>query len=460
MTAFPKWKVRPVRAIALAGLVLLTTPLTMPAPARAETLRASGLAAEIDAFYDARNDATLWLDKSAPRAAARALLSLLERAGDDGLLPTDYDLERVRAAVNDRRRTGGATLRDDKLISAAYVRWVTDLTQPNGAVSIHYTDRILSPPQKAARQILDEAAAAPSLDRHLADVRRMNPLYERVRAAMATATTPRARDTIRANLARLRALPRDLGPKFVLVDTASARLWMYENGAPVGSMKVVVGKPGMSTPLIAGLIRFVALRPYWNIPTDLVRDKFAPRAVRDGWRSIVQQRFEVLSDFSDNPRVINPRDVDWADVAAGAKQVRVRQLPGGQNFMGAMKFMFPNPLGVYLHDTPERWAFAKADRRISSGCVRLEDARRLLGFVFAGKPPALPKANKEKPVDLPAPVPVYITYLTALPDTAGRVTYQADVDGRDATLLAALAATPVRQAALRGRGARASGSDR
>lgn len=454
------WKVRPVGAFALAGLVLLTAPFAAPAPVRAESVRTSGISNELDAFYDARDEKPLWLDKSAPRPAAVALLALLERAGEDGLDPADYDVGRVRAAVMDRRRTNGATLRDDKLISAAYARWVADLTQPHDAVSIHYTDRSLSPPRKTARQILDEASAAPTLDRHLADVRRMNPFYERVRAAMATATTERARATMRANLARLRALPRDLGAKFVLVDTASARLWMYENGAPVGSMKVVVGKRGMSTPLMAGLIRYVALRPYWNIPPDLVRDKFAPRAVREGWRTIAQQRFEVLSDFSDTPRTLNPRDVDWAAVAAGDEQVRVRQLPGGDNFMGAMKFMFPNPLGIYLHDTPERWAFAKSDRRISSGCVRVEHARRLLAWAFAGKPPFLPKANKEKPVDLPAPVPVYITYMTALPDTAGRITYQADVDGRDATLLAAMAATPVRQLAARGRGARASGSDR
>lgn len=450
---------RPVGALALAGLVAVAAPLAAPAPARAESVLTAGLEADLDAFYAARGDRPLWLDRAAPRPAALALLALIERAGDDGLDPATYDLARLREAVTDKRRTNGATLRDDRLISAAYARWVADLTQPSNAISIHYTDQRLAPPRKSARQILDEAAAAPSLDQHLAGVRRMNPLYERLRSAMASAGSEPQRATLRANLARLRALPRDLGSRFVLVDTASARLWMYENGAPVGSMKVVVGKPGMSTPLIAGLIRFVALRPYWNIPPDLVRDKFAPRAMREGWRSIVQQRFEVLSDFSEKPRTINPRDVDWAAVAAGAKQVRVRQLPGGQNFMGAMKFMFPNPLGVYLHDTPERWAFAKADRRISSGCVRLEDARRLLGFVFAGKPPALPKVNREKPVDLPAPVPVYITYLTALPDAAGHIAYQADVDGRDRALLAALSAE-VRPVAARARGGRASGSGR
>jgi murein L,D-transpeptidase YcbB/YkuD len=419
-----------------------------------------GADAEIDSFYAGRR-LPLWLERAGPKPAAEALVALLARADEDGLDPARYDLDRLRAALRDRRRTNGATLRDDKLFSAAFARWVSDLHQPSDAVSVHYTDAVLEPERRSAGEILAAAAAAPSLDAHLVEVRRMNPLYEAVRRAMAARPTGSARETLRANLARLRALPRDPGPRFVLVDSASARLWMYERGKPVGSMKVVVGRPGMSTPLMAGLIRYVALRPYWNLPPDLVRDTYAPRFVAGGWRTVVKQRFEVLSDFSDQPRTLNPRDVDWSAVAEGREQVRVRQLPGGANFMGAMKFMFPNPLGIYLHDTPERWAFGKSDRRISSGCVRLEDARRLLAWAFAGKPPVLPKANREKAVDLPVPVPVYITYLTALPDPAGRITYQADVDGRDATLLAALdPPPPVTSAGRPRRGGSASGSDR
>lgn len=381
------------------------------------------------------------------------LVDAIARAGDDGLDPADYDLDALHAVLNDTRRARGDMARHEQIFSAALVRWYRDLRTPAAAIDIHFADPSLAPPQPAASDILRSAAAAPSLPAWIADARRMNPLYETVRNAMAETSDPRARATLRANLARLRGLPRDPGDRFVLVDTASARLWMYEHGRPVDTMKVVVGKIGMPTPLMAGLIRYVALRPYWNIPPDLVRDKFAPRAVREGWRSIARQRFEVLSDFSDSPRVLNPRDVDWAAVAAGTREVRVRQLPGAGNFMGAMKFMFPNPLGVYLHDTPERWAFAKDDRRISSGCVRLEDARRLLGWAFSGKPPALPRANREQDVDLPAPIPVYITYLTALPEADGRITWQPDRDGRDRALLAALRP-------LSAGGARASGWDR
>src|SRR3546814_10865626 len=86
---------------------------------------------------------------------------------------------------------------------------------------------------------------------------------------------------------------------------------------------------------------------------------------------------EVLSDWSASPRVLPPSSVDWAAVAAGTQQVRLRQLPGRDNSMGRAKFLFPNDEGIYLHDTPDKDLMAKRDRHLSHGCIRLEDARRL-----------------------------------------------------------------------------------
>jgi murein L,D-transpeptidase YcbB/YkuD len=104
--------------------------------------------------------------------------------------------------------------------------------------------------------------------------------------------------------------------------------------------------------------------------------------------------------------------------------------------MGRVKFMLPNDLGVYLHDTPLRDLFAGADRRQSSGCIRLEDAQRLGRWLFQGAMPR-PSGAAEQRVDLPEPVPVYITYLTALPSRGG-IVFRPDTYGRDPALLASL----------------------
>ena len=91
--------------------------------------------------------------------------------------------------------------------------------------------------------------------------------------------------------------------------------------------------------------------------------------------------------------------------------------------------MFPNDLGIYLHDTPQRDLFAKADRHFSNGCVRLEDAQRLSRWFF-GTAPAAEGNTPEQHRPLPQPVPVYLTYFTAIP-TAQGVQFLPDVYGRD-----------------------------
>lgn len=442
MRAAIRFVIRPVGASALAGLVALASPLAplaaaAPPVAMAAADETARIDAAIDAFYEARDDAPIWLARKHPLPGATALAALLDRAEADGLDPRAFDRERVIEAIADKRRTDGATLRDDKILSRAFLLYLHALHRPDPGVDVHHVDAVLAPRPPDPAALLAAAAAAPSLPAFVQAAARMNPLYERVRAAWQSASDPARRRVLRANLARLRAIPARPGARFVLVDTASARLWMYEGDRPVGSMKVVVGKPGMETPLMTGLIRFVALRPYWNLPPDLVRDSYAPKAVREGWRSITAQRFEVLDGWGPDAETLHPRKVDWAAVAAGDEEVRVRQLPGKGNMMGDMKFMFPNRLGIYLHDTPGRWAFKESERRFSAGCVRLEDAPALLKWAFAGKPPKLPRAAREKAVDLPAPIPVYITYLTARPEADGRIAWAKDVEGRDTQLLAA-----------------------
>ena len=119
-----------------------------------------------------------------------------------------------------------------------------------------------------------------------------------------------------------------------------------------------------------------------------------------------------------NAPQLDPKSVDWLAVNKGLRRVHVRQLPGGDNFMGRVKFEFPNPQGIYLHDTPDLHLMKEEARQLSSGCVRLEDAGRVHRWLMNGAP--LPAASlrgdPEKIVPLPEPVPIYITYLTVQPE--------------------------------------------
>ncbi|HEX8256579.1 MAG TPA: L,D-transpeptidase family protein [Allosphingosinicella sp.] len=321
--------------------------------------------------------------------------------------------------------------------------YVRDLRQPAGDPGTFFVDPELAPPRLTGRQALEAAAAAPSLAAHLSGVRRMNPLYEELRRGLAAwraggGSDPAQERLIRASLERARAIPADPGRRFILVDAAGARLWLYEDGRVVDTMRAIVGKPAQQTPAMAGLIRFAVLNPYWNLPQDLVPGRIARHVLSQGPDYLRRERMEILSDYTAGARRLDPSEVDWPAVAAGTERLRVRQLPGAGNMMGKVKFMMPNRLGIYLHDTPDKSSFGRADRRLSSGCVRVEDAERLSRWLFGGRAVQAAGAAAEQRVDLPAPVPVYITYLTAAPAEGGGIAFQADVYGRDPEWLARL----------------------
>jgi len=136
-----------------------------------------------------------------------------------------------------------------------------------------------------------------------------------------------------------------------------------------------------------------------------------------------------MADWTENAAVLPSDSINWKAVLAGEQQIRVRQKPGPGNSMGKMKFRFPSGEDIYLHDTPSKALFAKERRTLSNGCVRLEDARRL-GRWLMGREPEITTAEAEQRLLLPQAVPIYLTYLTAQPSTAG-VSYLADVYGWD-----------------------------
>ena len=247
---------------------------------------------------------------------------------------------------------------------------------------------------------------------------------------MSTSTGPSPR--LLANLERARAIPAE--GRFILVDAAAQRLWMYEDGAVKDSMKVIVGKPQYATPMIASVIHYATLNPYWHVPEHLVREIVAAGVVKQGTNYLKRMGYQVVADYNDDAEVLSPSSVDWKAVAAGTAMVKVRQLPGATNSMGKVKFPFANGEGIYMHDTPDKALFAKEQRTLSNGCVRLEDAARMEKWLLGDMPSA--GTTPEQHVRLPHGVPIYITYLTANP-SGENLSYVEDVYGRDGASVAA-----------------------
>lgn len=197
--------------------------------------------------------------------------------------------------------------------------------------------------------------------------------------------------------------------RFVLVDAASARLYMIEDGRVRDSMRVIVGKPETPTPALKSVIHYETLNPYWHVSPDLARTIVAPRVLQEGDAYLTTRGYEVVSAWGPDARVLPPDSVDWKAVAAGEAQVYVRQRPGPANSLGHYKFDLPDGDGIYLHDTPKKELFAQDDRSLSHGCVRLEDAQRLARWLLGKDPPAA--SAPEESIRLPQPVPITISYL-------------------------------------------------
>ena len=198
------------------------------------------------------------------------------------------------------------------------------------------------------------------------------------------------------------------GP-YVLVDAASARLYMIQDGRVRDSMRVIVGKPETPTPELKDVLNYETLNPSWHVTPDLAQSLIAPRVLQEGDSYLTSRGYEVVSAFASDARVLSPDSIDWKAVAAGKAHVFVRQRPGPANSLGQFKFDLPNGDGIYLHDTPKKELFALDARNLSHGCVRLEDAPRLARWLLGKDPPAA--SVPEENVPLPRPVPITISYL-------------------------------------------------
>jgi murein L,D-transpeptidase YcbB/YkuD len=237
------------------------------------------------------------------------------------------------------------------------------------------------------------------------------------------------------NMERAKRLPApEEQAKYAVVDAGSARLSLWENGRKVDQMKVVVGKAETATPMIAAYIKYASVNPYWNVPPELVKNLIGPRIVDQGISYLTDREYQVLTSYAEDAQLLDPSTVDWRGVVDGRVDVKLRRLPSPANSMGMMKFMLPNYFGIYLHDSPEKEHFTKNELWISNGCVRLEDYKRLARFLFNGHIPQGDNPKVEKEVDLPQPIPVYMTYLTVQP-TADGVQFMEDHYGRDAHLM-------------------------
>ena len=228
-----------------------------------------------------------------------------------------------------------------------------------------------------------------------------------------------------------------LGETHILVNVPAFHLVVREHGRPALDMRVVVGKDGQETPIFSSRMASIVFSPYWHVPDSIGEGEVIPAAAKDP-DYLFRNEFEVLRPGTRGNAVIDGDAVNWSDSKA-VKPLLFRQKPGPVNALGHVKFLFPNPYDIYLHDTPSEGLFASEGRAFSHGCVRLEHPKALAKYLLRNRPEwtdekiaAAMDRQTEQPVPLTEALPVHIVYFTAWPRAGGGVDTWPDVYGHDA----------------------------
>ena len=343
--------------------------------------------------------------------AAQDLLAYVQRIGEEGLDPADYTPDRLQAAI-----AAGDQLALDTIATDVFLRISSDLAlghvRGDARMDWHVGDQEdLSP--STQMELMNRAIANRSVQDSLNSLLPTHPQYGELKALLHTATTKELRDKARTNLDRWRWLPRELGPRYVIVNVPAYTVALVENGQVVARHKAVVGAPKTATPQLTATVTGVILNPWWEIPKSI------------------------------EPEVRGKKGYVRVKTPEGG--YRYRQPPGAGNALGRMKVVMPNNYAIYLHDTPSKSAFKRDARALSHGCIRTENPLDFAALLLDNPEwdrAAIDRAiaeGKTVKADATTPTPVYITYFTtaALAEGAGIISYP-DIYKRDDTVVTAL----------------------
>jgi murein L,D-transpeptidase YcbB/YkuD len=226
---------------------------------------------------------------------------------------------------------------------------------------------------------------------------------------------------ILVNMGRMRWMPTEPNGRLIIVNIPEFVLHVYENKKKAWDMNVVVGKEGHNTTMFTGDLNQIVFSPYWNVPPSIVQKEILPKLASDPGYLASQNMEQTGTDENGVPKI--------------------RQLPGVENSLGRVKFLFPNSFNIYFHDTNAKSLFEKDKRAFSHGCIRLAEPEKLAQYLLRDQPEWTPEkiedamnSGNEKYVKLKNPVPVIITYYTAWVDDNGQLNFRDDIYSHDQTL--------------------------
>jgi murein L,D-transpeptidase YcbB/YkuD len=395
-------------------------------------------------FYKRGGHAAVWAMES-DASRADAAIQIIAKAKQHGLDPTDYsdpEIVRLRTLQSSEDAPEKGSPERTENLAELDVRITSALLTLGRDVALGRTkpDRIDHrwKPRRESPDLVGTLVAATTgdLSAWLDSIKPQHPQYVALQKALLDPAMAGHAGQIALNMERWRWMPNDLGARHLIVNIPTFSLDARDHGRSELEMRVVVGKPENKTPIFSDQMTTTVFSPYWNVPDSIVEGETAPAAARDpGF--LKRNNIEILRVTKSGATPVDPSTVDW-DSPDELKALAFRQKPGDSNALGHVKFLFPNPYDVYLHDTPADALFARRDRAFSHGCVRVEQPEALAKWVLKDSPEWQDEqiaeamhSGEEQHVKLKQAIPVHIVYFTAWADDTGSVRLVPDVYGYD-----------------------------
>ncbi len=427
----------------------------------------------ITAFYEANEYEPALVLKHLPEGQLKVITTYLSRANEHGLDPEYFKTSALNTLISKfydkkaikSKEEAYQTLADLELMAANSLINYSNALQfgvisPRRIYARYYTET--KRPDSASMQRIFTLT---DLKSYLDSIQPKDPQYLALQKALmggvkdVKMTPEESKRVLTVNLERLRWKNKPKEDKYVLVNIADYRLDVIEKGKSILDMKVVVGEGRNTkftdnlveydehdlkkdrpftreTPQLNSVIHSVQVNPVWNIPQSIATNEITKSAAADPYY-LSNNNIDV---YKDGKIIEDTETIDWSAPDAG-KAYLFKQRPGEDNALGKIKFLFNNASSVYLHDTPAKAGFTKAERALSHGCVRVEKPLDLAHALFGdGSKFDLIKKNMESnnpeatDLALPKKTPVYLTYFTAWADPSGALQFRKDVYGLDIVL--------------------------
>jgi len=252
-------------------------------------------------------------------------------------------------------------------------------------------------------------------------------------------TDPVLLHKVRLNLERVKLLKPETSKNYALVNIPEYRVRIIENGITKVSMKVIVGKTRMQTPIFGEDLKYIVLNPQWNVPDSIARNEIIPKTLKNP-NYLKKERLVIRRDYNLDSPALSFNSVNPQAYVGGKGPVPFKFIepPSKRNGLGRVKFLFPNHHSVYMHDTQTKYLFKRKVRTYSHGCVRLERPNEMLKYIiehYTSTPWEKAKEEydslKTHYISLTKRLPVHTAYFTTYIDDDGKLQVFKDIYGYD-----------------------------